>query len=205
MRKSWGICLLVLAVAMFAAGCGQKAAETPVNELAGKEAVTPLAWPEREAYDKAFEESLMATVTLRDQTCSCGALGISCLQSYTDAQAGAQAVRDCPDGSAGSQDNLVKEAYADSFYCQACGKQEVTLAAEEIWLGCSPMRVPHYHEAEADGVVWCSIYTDTQGEKWAYVYAEPQGAEPFERVRIEPGESVVERLESILADTYQEA
>ena len=197
--------LLVMTAAVLSAGCGQKAAETPKNASAGTEAAEQLAWPEREAYDKAFDKSLLATMTLSAQTCSCGAEGISCVQSYTDTSAGAQAVRDCPSGQSAAQDNLFKEEYADSFYCSACGKQEVTLTTEEIWVGCSQMKMPHYHLAEAEAASWCSIYTDTQGDKWAYFYEGPQGTDPIERVRIEQGTSAMERISSIFADQLQDA
>lgn len=197
--------LLVMIAAMLSAGCGQKAAEPPKNESAKAEAAEQLAWPEREAYDEAFDKSLLATMTLRAQTCSCGAEGIGCVQSYTDTSAGAQAVRDCPSGKNAAQDNLVKEEYANSFYCSACGKQEVTLTTEDIWVGRSQMLMPHYHLAEAEAVSWCLIYTDTQGEKWAYFYEGPQGTEPIERIRIERGASAMERISGLFAERLQEA
>lgn len=202
-RKAWRVGLLVLVVLMFSAGCGQKAAEPPKDELAGKAAVEQLAWPEREAYDKAFDASRNATMMLGAQDCSCGAEGISCLQSYTDASVGASAVRDCPSGA--GKDNLVTEEYADSFYCPACCKQEVTLTTEEIWLGRSQMNMPHYHLGETDKASWCCIYTDTQGDKWAYIYDEPNWLEPSERIQLERDESAIERIGAVFAAKLPEA
>ena len=129
-RLPAAILLLTLIAGLLAAGCGQKEMEPPKHELAGKELAELSAWPERETYDEAFHDSRNATLALWTQTCSCGAEGISCRQSYTEASLGASAVRECPLGQMPAKDNQMTEEYVESFYCPSCGKRGIGVCDE---------------------------------------------------------------------------